>query len=253
MAPRTSTLLACALPGHSGTSTAEAEFAYQFGDANQVGTLFKRFAYGDDDADYSNWAMNLELGYTFDDVTWQPRLHAGLGYFGGEDNRYLYFWEWINPFKAPEASVSFNRLFSNKVYSYMIDEMAQLSNFYTINGGIELNPTEKVELNLAAAYFHVIEEFNHPIFVDIGRLRIPLAPGLPWLTRTADSDLGWEASLSAKYAYSSDLSFEVGWSHFFVDDGLAVGNYNDYNGLLYTGGTDDDDADYFYAETKVCF
>ena len=56
-----------------------------------------------------------------------------------------------------------------------------------------------------------------------------------------------------RYRYSNDLTFEAGWNHLFVRRGLAEGNYSDYNGLLNNGGTDDDDADFFYLETKLCF
>lgn len=39
----------------------------------------------------------------------------------------------------------------------------------------------------------------------------------------------------------------------FTGDGLAEGSFNDLNGLLFNGGTDDDDADYLYFETTLRF
>jgi hypothetical protein len=60
-----------------------AEAAYQWGDAGQVGFIFKPFLYGDDGAEYSNWAGTVEAGYTFD-VKWQPRVFLGFDYYGGE-------------------------------------------------------------------------------------------------------------------------------------------------------------------------
>ncbi|MCC6694013.1 MAG: alginate export family protein, partial [Candidatus Hydrogenedentes bacterium] len=95
--------------GTIGALDFEAEAAYQFGDAGQVGFLFKPFTYGDDDAEFDAWAGTLELGYTLD-IAWTPRLYFGGAYFQGEDNRDLTFIEWANPFYRPEASVSFNRL-----------------------------------------------------------------------------------------------------------------------------------------------
>jgi hypothetical protein len=230
----------------------EAEAAYQFGDADQVGFLFKPFIYGDDGAEFDAWAGTLELGYTLD-IAWQPRIYLGAAYFEGEDNRDLTFLEWLNPFHRPEASVSFNRLFSDRVYSNFIDEIGELSNAWTVYGGATAQPTESVELGLNVAYLQSLETFDQPYFVSVGAFKLPLAPALSFWTKGTDDELGFETSLWARYHYTEDLIFEIGWSHLFTGDGLADGNYNDYNGLLFNGGTDDNDADYIYFDTKLCF
>ena len=79
--------------GTIGAFDFEAEAAYQWGDAGQVGFLFKPFLYGDDGADYNEWAANVEVGYTFD-MAWQPRVYLGYAYFGGEDNRDISWFDW---------------------------------------------------------------------------------------------------------------------------------------------------------------
>ncbi len=238
--------------GTFGAFDFDAEAAYQFGDAGQVGFLFRPFIYGDDDADYDALAGTLELGYTFD-IAWQPRVYLGGAYFEGEDNRDLSFWEWANPFYRPESSVSFNRLFSDRVYSYFIDEMSELSNFWTVYGGASAQPTESIEAGVNVAYLDSLETFDQPYFVRVGQFKLPLAPALSFWTKETDSELGVEAGIWARYHYSEDLIFEVGWYHIFTGDGLADGNYNDFNGLLFNGGTDDEDANYFYFDTKLCF
>src|SRR5690606_28795569 len=124
--------------GTLGAFDFEAEAAYQFGDAGQVGFLFRPFTYGDDDAEFDGlWGANLELGYTFN-MAYSPRVFIGGAYLDGEDNRDLTFWEWLNPFDWHDASVSFNRLFSNWEYSEFL-ENSDLSNVWVARAGVSAN------------------------------------------------------------------------------------------------------------------
>lgn len=238
--------------GLIGSLDFAAEAAYQFGNAGQVGRLFKPLVYGDDDANYDQWAADAEVGYTFD-TTWQPRVYAGGAYLGGEDNRSITFWEWINPLHQPEASVSFSRLFSNRSYSPIIDEMGQLTNVWTARAGVNLAPSDKIHLNVGAAYFEALETFDQPPLIRSGIFTLPLAGPFTFWTWDTDDSLGWEASFKATYDYSDDLQFETGWHHFFADDGLTQGNYTDFHGLLFSGGTDNQDTDYVYVQSKLKF
>lgn len=240
--------------GTLGAFDLAAEAAYQFGDAGQVGALFQPFFYGDDDAEFDSWAADAEAGYRFD-IAWQPRVYLGGAYFSGEDNRDVSFWEWLFPFDRAEASVSFNRLFSNTVYSPILDEIGALSNFWTLRGGVELTPTEKIELALNVAYYASVEQFDQPVprpwywkdYIFV------LSHPFSFWTSESDSELGWETTLTATYHYSEDLTFEAGWSHLFTADGLTDGNYVDLNGLSFSGGTSDEDADYLYWEGRLSF
>ena len=238
--------------GTIGAFDFEAEAAYQFGDADSVGFSFAPFLYGDDDSEFDEWAGNLEVGYTFD-MTYQPRVFLGGAYFGGEDNRDLTFWEWLSPFDRPEASVSFNRLFSNWEYSQFLDTMGDMSNFWVARAGVSAMPTESLQVMLKASYFQAIEEFDAPRHIKIGRFRVPLNPNWSFWTQTNDDSLGIEAELSATYNYSEDLAFELGWAHLFVDDGLDEGSFTSRNALVFNGGSSDDDADYVYLETRLSF
>ncbi len=238
--------------GVIGAFDFEAEAAYQFGDADRVGFLFKPFLYGDDRAEFDEWALNLELGYTFD-VAWQPRAYLGFAYLGGEDNRDINWFEWWWPFDRPKSSVSFNRLFSNTVYSNFIDELSELSNVWIARAGVQAHPTESIEVGLDVAYFEALETFDLPVYFRLGRFFIPIAPALSFWTTSSDADLGWEVGIWGLYRYSEDLSFKAGWSHFFTGDGLRTGNYNDFNGLVSNAGLAADDADYLYMETVLKF
>lgn len=236
----------------------EAEVAYQFGDVDSVGYLFGingllGSTFGDDDADVSEFAATLTVGYTFD-VQWQPRAWLGVVYLGGEDDRDVNFFEWldslINPWAERDASVSFNRLFSNTEYSEFL-ENTDLSNTWIIRGGVDLAVTESVDVNVVLSYFQAVEEFDHPVYWTIFDNRIT-SPFAFW-TETADDELGWELGLYVSYDYSEDLNFEMGWAHLFVGDGLEEGNFVNANGLGFNGGLNDDDADYLYVQTTLSF
>lgn len=238
--------------GTFGAFDFNAEAAYQFGDADQVGQTFNAFTYGDDDASFDgNWGANLELGYTFD-MNYKPRVYIGGAYLSGEDNRDISFFEWLNPFDRPDASISFNRLFSNWEYSEFL-ENTDLSNTWILRGGVSAAPTENVDVTLAVTYFQSVDEFDAPKYVKIGRFRVPINPGWSFWTQQSDGYLGTEVGLYSTYKYSADLKFNGGWAHLFVGDGLQDGNFNAWNGLLFTGGTDNDDADYVFLEAELSF
>lgn len=219
--------------------------AYQFGDASSVGVNYRRFVYGDDDADFDAWAADGEVGYTLD-MTWSPRVYLGGAYFSGEDNRDLNFWEWlIAPVLAPRASVSFNRLFAGGVYTWHFDPNKDFSNFWQIRGGVEFTPLPDLSVLFRVAHFEAVEPFDRPI------------PGLgttfSFLTDKSDTDLGTSIYTVLTYNFSEDYEFKLGWEHLFAGDGLREGNYTSRYGHQFMGGIDDDDADYFFFESKLAF
>lgn len=243
----------------------DLEAAYQFGNADSAGALFQTTnvfgTYGDDGAEYDAWAGDLELGYTFD-YTCKPRVYLGGAYFEGEDKRDMSFWDTINPFYKSEASVSFNRLFSGIWYSSILDIVggaADMSNFWQARVGLTANACEAVTVGGQVAYYGVVEPFDWPAYVTLPGifrfppLRFPLAPGLPFWTCEADDEIGWVTHLWVRYQYSKDLWIRVGWEHLFTGDGLEDGSFVKKNALEMLGGTDDDDANYFYFDTQVKF
>ncbi len=239
--------------GTLGAFDYDAEVAYQFGSADSIGTTFKPFTYGDDDADFDTFALKLDMGYTIEVFNHTPHLFAGFRYFGGEDNRDISFWDWVNPFHKPKASVSFNRLFSNQIASGFMDLNNDLSNAWLGQVGVEGAITEKLMGRFCVMYFEALETFDAPVHFTLGKTRVPVAPGLSWWTEGNDKDLGLETYLFMEYHYTPDLIFEFGWSHMFVGDGLKEGSYVRWNGNLFAGGTDDDDVDYVYSGCKIYF
>ena len=218
----------------------DLEVAYQTGDADAVGFRFANGVYGDDDAEFDSWAADLRLGYTFD-TAWSPRVFFNAAYFDGEDNRdqggFLHMLV-----GGPQASVSFNRMFSSVNYSAIFDIVPTaeaISNFYKYQLGVTAKPTDKIALGANVAYLGVVDEFDVPV--------------LGFWTKEADDEIGVITQLSAGYTYSQDLSFKVLWEHLFAGEGLADGNYFSGNGLLFVGGRDDQDADYLQFYTSLKF
>ncbi len=227
--------------GVVGAFDLDAEIAYQFGEADTIGATFKPFLYGDDDADFGNFGAKLDVGYAFD-VKHHPHLFAGFRYYGGEDNRDISFLEWLNPFHTPEASINFNRLFSDEIASGAFDLTKDLSNAWLVRAGVEGAITEKLLARFCVTYFESLDTFEQPV--------VPL---LPWWTNDTDAELGWDIYLFMEYHYSEDLIFEMGWSHVLVEDGMQDGNFSRWNGYTSTAGTDDDSANYIYTGCKIFF
>ena len=70
---------------------------------------------------------------------------------------------------------------------------------------------------------------------------------------SADAYLGTETQIYLTYHYSEDLAFQVRWAHFFTGDGLTDGQFVANNGLGFSGGSGDDDIDYFEFSMKLTF
>ncbi len=248
--------------GTVGAFDFEAEAAYQFGDAGQVGSRFAGAGllspYGDDDAEFDEWAANLIVGYTFD-MAWTPRVYLGGVYFGGHDDRDVDFWQWLGavacPFWSAEESYAFNRLFSDWEYSQFVDNMGSTcDNLWAVHGGVIVHPTEKITASAYVADIYSVEPYSAtwPNYYLLGFRVNWLAP-LSWHDSENDTHLATEVGLKVSYAYTEDLTFDLGYAHLFVADGAAQGGFNHSYGLGFCGGTDDDDADYVYFETKLAF
>lgn len=238
------------------------QVAYQFGDAGQLGTTFRNQigaprvlfggwgplganVYGDDSANYDNWGGEFSVGYTFD-TKWNIRPYVSGCYFEGQDNRDISFLEWLSPFNKPQASVSFNRLFSDTNYAPVINDNGDMSNFYQINLGVTMTPTEKTWVMLRANQTWADKTFEWPAYVKLGPWRVPIAPNLPWWTMESSNDLGISTEMIAKYNYSKDLTFLLYYGHLFTGEGLADGSYMNRNGTMFNGGSSDKDANYVF-------
>jgi len=244
--------------GKAGAFDYDMDVAYQFGEADAVGVWFNTNnfwgLYGDDGADFGNLGIEGEAGYTFD-VNWQPRVYLGLRYFQGEDNRDISFWDWVNPFYKPEASVSFNRMFAECNVCPVTFDNNHGSNYYEIKGGVMVKPTEKVSAKLELEYYAADEPFDMPLHWNIGRYNVvrPVSVLFPFVTDESDSELAWVANLWVFYRYTKDVMFLFLYQHQFTQDGLVDGNFTRQNALDMSAGTNDDDAALWCFVTSVKF
>lgn len=232
----------------------EFEVAYQWGKSSRLGSMFVPIGgkYGDMDADWSLPAGHFEVGYTWSEAKWTPRVYVGGCYYHGEDNRDVSFIDWlIEPIRG-KASPSFNRLFTTYRHDSFID-LSGMSNFWKLNTGISVKPMEKIEVGLDVAYMEVVAPFDRPISVQIGDAIIYPLGYFPFITTESDSELGWQTLLSLSYNYSDDLTFSIGWSHFFIGKGLAQGAFLDNYGTAFVSTVNQTDADFFYFYTTLEF
>ena len=240
--------------GQAGALDFEAEAAYQWGEADSVGALFVRngLLYGDDGARYDSWAGHGEIGYTVAGLRYTPRVYLGGSYYGGEDHRDTSFREWVNPFSKPQASVSFNRMFTSWMEDDLIDASAK-SNFWKAYLGLTAAPTDAIEVDLRVTYLEAVAPFDLPVSFSVGDLAIPIAPALPFWTERGAKDIGWQAAIVVAYQYSEDLGFEAGYTHSFLGGAIEDGVFADEHALTNIGGEDNNDVDYVYFMATVEF
>ena len=221
--------------GTVGAFDFEAEAAYQWGEIDRPRVnLFRTQNF-----DYGEWALNLELGYTFD-MQMNPRVHAGFAYFGGSDpansNR-----RWgLFGLRGGDTDLSFNRLFSNKEYSKFLDNWDRdLTNVLIYNLGLSIMPTESLELALVGSYFQVDDE---------------LITRRWFRQQRAGDSLGYEVGINADYHYTEDLVFRAGYAHFFARSGMFDNNAVVNNGLTRVfADTTGDNYNYLFFETEISF
>jgi len=232
--------------GNWGALDYDLKLAYQFGDADALGFRFKPYFYGDNEAEWDQWAGELEIGYTFD-IAWKPRPYVLGVYMGGEDERDISFWEWLNPFDKPNASASFNRLFSETNYAPAINDNGCLTNFSELALGVDFKPLEKISVKTQIGRYWANETFDWPAYFTLGNYRVLIAPNLSFWTMESGDNIGWEWLNVINYAYSENLTIMLFYSHFFNDSDHGLdGNYLYSNGNVFMGGTDDADADYVF-------
>lgn len=228
----------------AGGLALNAEVAYQWGDAAHAGVLFRPGLYGDDDAAYDAWALQLDASYTFD-ARWQPALYGSYTFLGGRDQRESSPGDWlqamITPYQSGRASMGFNRLFSDYVIGSFLDG-SELSGVQAMVVGASVSPTDTLYLSLDLMHLRAVDAFERPALVPFSFLSTP-----------NHKHLGWETYLGLSYTYSDDLEFSIGWSHFFTGRGAAQGHFLASNGLDFIGGSAQDDLDAFFFRSTLRF
>ncbi len=205
-----------------------ANGAYQFGDSGLTDP-----STAVDTADVSAFAVQGAGGYTFD-VNMQPRIFVNGGYYSGAER---------DSTNTNTTDVGFNRLFSDHEYSEFLDT-TDATNLWFVNGGVSAQVTEAIGLTGVVTWVNAVEsreDLEGPGFTD-------------------EKDLGIEVGIYAKYDYSEDLYFQLGYAHLFAGNAFDVDGANqqgaDVTGLgldTVGSGGQGDDIDYVFLETGISF
>jgi len=234
----------------------ELNFAYQFGEASHIGSYFvaKPLPYGDQKADYDTFGATLTVGYTFQDVKFQPRPFIMGVYFDGQDNTDISFTDWLNPFYRPKASVSFNRLFSENNYVPTINDNGSMSNYAQAAIGLEAQLTDCLRAHIHGAKDWVVDPFNPPPYWHFGNTRIAKFPNMSFITDKGSNDMGWEIAGWLKYNYSADLWILLYGNYLWTGEALHQGSFVQGNGTGFNGGTEaNTNAAYIFWMTVLKF
>ncbi len=160
------------------------------------------------------WMATAGGGYTFNDVTWQPRLGLLYDYASGDRN------------PSDGTHSTFNQHFplGHAWFGYM--DKVERSNIHAIKAQLKLKPTKKIT---AWADFHT---FFADQDRDTSATRTPADGGSHFI--------GHELDLTMKYAIDKHTTALVGWAHFWT------------GGFIERTGTSED-ADLIYAQIEYKF
>ncbi|WP_295628861.1 alginate export family protein [uncultured Nitrosomonas sp.] len=172
------------------------ELIYQFGDFG--------------DADISAWTAASVTGYTFNQITWSPRVAFNANIASGDKN--------------PDNGKlnTFNPLYPNLTY---FEEAAVLApqNFYNIKPEISFYPFNQLSMTFNWNFFWRVEK-NDAVYVG----------GLIPLLGTASVDGHFVAhapSISIDYQLNHYVALDLSYSHFFAGKVINNAGGNDINFL----------------------
>ncbi len=172
------------------------EMVYQFGEFGAT--------------DISAWTVASVTGYTFDHITWSPRVAINANVGSGDKD------------PADGKLNTFNPLYPNLMY---FEEAAVLTpqNFFNIEPEITFYPFKQLSMSFHWNFFWRMEK-NDAVYV---RGLIPL-PG------TAESDGHFVAhvpSVSVDYQLNRYVALDLNYSHFFTGDVIDDAGGHDINFL----------------------
>lgn len=208
-----------------------AEFAYQFGQVDTTGAAFA--AIPTRSMDVEAFALNLLARYSFQDVVYEPEVHAEYAFFSGDDDN------------TDGDYDQFTRLFSDVHYGKanlggLFDEGT--TNAHIVRIGASAAATDQLTLHGDLLFFWVDEDSRGP-----GNFLGGQVFGSQQFAVSLDDYAGTELDLWATWQYSEDLVLAAGWTHFFTDE--AAGNA--FASTL--AGQDEDDLDYLWWQAHLVF
>ena len=179
------------------------------------------------DFDLHAFAAHLSGGYTFDALTWMPRLALGYNYASGDRS------------PTDSKTQSFQTLFpSNHGKFGEMDEFAW-RNLHNLRAQFTLHPAKTCEIEIT---YHAdwLADTHDYWYRGGSALRTTTTTGQDVRTIGADRFAGQELDFSVRWKAASWINLDAGYAHFFA------GTY-----LRDTGPADD--ADFGYAQAQISF
>jgi hypothetical protein len=198
------------------------EAAYQFGDywnGDRIG----------DALDHQAFAIHLRGGYTWENLSWKPRVGLEYNYATGDKD------------PTDGDNESFQNLFPSNFAPYgYIDEFSW-RNMHNARLHLTAQPTKKLTVELSYHAFWLAETSDY-WYRSNGQstLRTRTPGGADVRTIGASNFAGHEIDLAFTYKPTDRLTIFTGYSHFFAGDYLSD-----------TGPSDD--ADFAYLQATIAF
>ncbi|RBP47641.1 alginate export protein [Roseimicrobium gellanilyticum] len=187
----------------------ETEMAVQFGDVKSK--------------DLTAFAGHWGAGYVWTKAAWKPRLFVEYNFATGDSN-------------AADGDVeTFQNLFptNHKFYGYM--DAFSWQNIHNPAISFSVNPIKTVKLQLDYHAFWLADTAD-------AWYRANGVTAVRPINKAADNFVGTELDFTATWKATKQLSFLVGYSHFFAGDYLKQ-----------TGSKASDDADFAYVQATFDF
>lgn len=157
------------------------------------------------------WALHAEVGYTFKDIAWTPRIGYAYVFASGDDR----------PLSG--AAKTFDHLYPTGHPHNGVIDFAAWQNIENHQIHFNVKPTKKLVLDAKAFFFKLDEEADNWYGVAGGTSTIRRGADtfVDWQTgavRNVDDELGQEIDLTVKYKLFKNFGVVAGYSHFWAGD-----------------------------------
>jgi len=193
-----------------GTFGAEHNWYY---DANTVMQL------GDtEDGDIRAFAFAMEMGYTFNDLPWQPKVAGLFNYATGDRN------------PTDRLDESFRPLFGAPLLFYGLSESFDWQNLINPAVLFAVQPTERLNINTLYRVYWLdsdVDSFPRAGIVDP--------------TGTSGNFVGQELDILASYRIDRHTTLDIGYAHFMPGT------------FTRSAGDDISDSDFFFVQMEISY
>jgi hypothetical protein len=177
-------------------------------------------------------AGSFQVGYTFQNVMWTPRIGYGYVYASGD--------------RRPGSgdSKTFDQLYPTQHAHLGYIDFHAWQNINDHQFHLTVKPTKKLLVKADLHFFSADEKNDNWYNVGGGTTRLggsAVSDGAGGSRKVSD-DYGQEIDITAKYKLFKNFGVVAGYAHYFVDDFIEDTN----NGL-------DRDTDWFYLQTTMKF